>query len=58
MNADDVTVIVTAGLVASACGLLGPFLVLRRQALMGDAVRCCPASSRPTCCSRRARRCR
>lgn len=38
MNADDLTVIVTAGLVATACGLLGPFLVLRRQALMGDAV--------------------
>lgn len=38
MNGDDLTVIVTAGLVATACGLLGPFLVLRRQALMGDAV--------------------
>jgi manganese/zinc/iron transport system permease protein len=38
VNADDLTVIVTAGLVATACGLLGPFLVLRRQALMGDAV--------------------
>ena len=28
----------TAGLVATACGLLGPFLVLRRVALLGDAV--------------------
>lgn len=31
-------IILTAGLVATACGLLGPFLVLRRVALMGDAV--------------------
>ncbi len=35
---DDMIIIVTAGLVATACGLLGPFLVVRRQALMGDAV--------------------
>ncbi len=35
---DTVSIIVTAGLVATACGLLGPFLVLRRVALMGDAV--------------------
>lgn len=35
---DDAAIIVTAGLVATACGLLGPFLVVRRQALMGDAV--------------------
>jgi manganese/zinc/iron transport system permease protein len=35
---DDLVVILTAGLVATACGLLGPFLVLRRVALMGDAV--------------------
>lgn len=35
---DDVTIIVTAGLVATAAGLLGPFLVLRRVALMSDAV--------------------
>jgi manganese/zinc/iron transport system permease protein len=34
----DLTIIVTAVLVATACGLLGPFLVLRRVALMGDAV--------------------
>lgn len=35
---DDLTIILTAGLVATACGLLGPFLVLRRAALMSDAV--------------------
>jgi manganese/zinc/iron transport system permease protein len=32
------TIVLTAGLVGTACGLLGPFLVLRRVALMGDAV--------------------
>lgn len=35
---DDLTIVLTALLVATACGLLGPFLVLRRQALMSDAV--------------------
>jgi manganese/zinc/iron transport system permease protein len=35
---DDLTIVLTAGLVATACGLLGPFLVLRRAALMSDAV--------------------
>ena len=35
---DDLSIILTAGLVATATGLLGPFLVLRRVALMGDAV--------------------
>lgn len=35
---DSLTIVVTAGLVATACGLLGPLLVLRRQALMSDAV--------------------
>jgi manganese/zinc/iron transport system permease protein len=35
---DDLAIVLTAGLVASACGLLGPFLVLRGQALMSDAV--------------------
>ncbi len=35
---DDLVIIVVAGLVATACGLLGPFLVLRRIALMSDAV--------------------
>jgi len=35
---DSLVIVVTAGLVATACGLLGPLLVLRRQALMSDAV--------------------
>jgi manganese/zinc/iron transport system permease protein len=35
---DALVIILTAGFVATACGLLGPFLVLRRVALMGDAV--------------------
>ena len=35
---DGVVIVLTAGLVATACGLLGPLLVLRRQALMSDAV--------------------
>jgi manganese/zinc/iron transport system permease protein len=35
---DDLTIILTAGLVATATGLIGPFLVLRRVALVGDAV--------------------
>ncbi|MEX0973234.1 MAG: metal ABC transporter permease [Solirubrobacterales bacterium] len=35
---DDLSIVLTAGLVASACGLLGPFLILRRQALLSDAV--------------------
>jgi manganese/zinc/iron transport system permease protein len=35
---DDITIMLTAGLVATACALLGVFLVLRRVALMGDAV--------------------
>lgn len=35
---DNLTIILTAGLVATAAGLLGPFLVLRRVALMSDAV--------------------
>lgn len=38
MNADDLTIIITAGLVATAAGLLGPYLVLRRAALLSDAV--------------------
>ncbi len=38
MTADDVTIVVAAGLVATAAGLLGPFLVLRRVALLSDAV--------------------
>jgi manganese/zinc/iron transport system permease protein len=35
---DDLVIIVVAGLTATACGLLGPFLVLRRMALLSDAV--------------------
>ena len=35
---DDLTIVLTAALVATACGLLGPFLVLRGQALLSDAV--------------------
>lgn len=38
MSTADWQIMLTAGLVASACGLLGPFLVLRRVALLGDAV--------------------
>lgn len=38
MNADDLVIILTAGCLATACGLLGPFLVLRRQALASDAI--------------------
>lgn len=34
----SVAILLTAGLVATACGLLGPFLVLRRVSLLGDAV--------------------
>lgn len=35
---DAAVVLVVAGLAATACGLLGPFLVLRRMALLSDAV--------------------
>ena len=35
---DDLSIILTAGLVATAAGLLAPFLVLRRVALTSDAV--------------------
>ncbi|MCU0257662.1 MAG: metal ABC transporter permease [Solirubrobacteraceae bacterium] len=35
---DGLVIVLTAGLVGTACGLLGPFLVLRGVALMGDAV--------------------
>ncbi len=35
---DDLAIILTAGLLATACGLLGPFLILRRQVLLSDAV--------------------
>lgn len=35
---DDLAIILTAGLLATSCGLLGPFLILRRQVLLSDAV--------------------
>jgi manganese/zinc/iron transport system permease protein len=35
---DPVVIVLTGGLAATACALLGPFLVLRRVALLGDAV--------------------
>lgn len=35
---DGAIIVLTAGLAATACGLLGPFLVLRRMALLADAV--------------------
>jgi manganese/zinc/iron transport system permease protein len=35
---DELTILLTAGLVATATGLLGPLLVLKRVALMSDAV--------------------
>lgn len=38
MTGDDVMVIVIAGLLATACALLGSFLMLRRQTLLPDAV--------------------
>lgn len=38
MTADDVVILLTLGAVATACGLLGPFLVVRRTSLVADAV--------------------
>ncbi|APU14317.1 metal ABC transporter permease [Actinoalloteichus fjordicus] len=38
MSADDVVIILTAGLLGTACAMLGCFLVLRRQALLSDAM--------------------
>ncbi|SFQ64156.1 manganese/zinc/iron transport system permease protein [Amycolatopsis arida] len=38
MSADDVWIVLIGGLLATACGVLGSFLVLRRQALLPDAV--------------------
>ncbi|HZG92509.1 MAG TPA: metal ABC transporter permease [Pseudonocardia sp.] len=35
---DSLVIVLVAGLVGTACGLLGPFLVLRRMALLSDAV--------------------
>lgn len=34
----DIWIIATASLVAASCALVGVFLILRRQALMGDAI--------------------
>ncbi|TKG73694.1 metal ABC transporter permease [Prauserella endophytica] len=38
MSPDDVMIVVITGLLSTACALLGSFLVLRRQALLPDAV--------------------
>ncbi|MGH3803330.1 MAG: metal ABC transporter permease [Pseudonocardiaceae bacterium] len=38
MNSDHLVMVLTAGLFATACAILGSFLLLRRQALMCDAV--------------------
>lgn len=38
MSSDDVMIVLIAGLLSTACALLGGFLVLRRQALLPDAV--------------------
>lgn len=38
MNANDLWILLTGALVAGACGLLGSFLVLRRMAMIGDAI--------------------
>ncbi|MCF6345259.1 MAG: metal ABC transporter permease [Thiomicrorhabdus sp.] len=35
---NDIWILATAALVAAACALVGVFLILRRQALMGDAI--------------------
>jgi len=35
---NDIWILATASLVAAACALVGVFLILRRQALMGDAI--------------------
>lgn len=38
MSPDDVMIVVIAGLLSTSCALLGSFLLLRRQALLPDAV--------------------
>jgi manganese/zinc/iron transport system permease protein len=38
MNATDFYIILTGSLVAISCGLLGCFLILRRMAMVGDAI--------------------
>ncbi len=35
---NDIWIIATAALVAASCALVGVFLILRRQALIGDAI--------------------
>lgn len=38
MDSYSLTIVATASLVAAACGFIGCFLVLRRMALLGDAI--------------------
>ncbi|SKC83183.1 metal ABC transporter permease [Ohtaekwangia koreensis] len=38
MNNNDLSIIFTASLVASSCALLGCFLILRKMAMVGDAI--------------------
>lgn len=38
MDAYSLTIIATASLVAASCGFIGCFLILRRMALLGDAI--------------------
>ena len=38
MNLDAFWIIVTGSLVAMCCSLLGCFLILRRMAMVGDAI--------------------
>lgn len=38
MDSYTITIIATASLVAAACGFVGCFLILRRMALLGDAI--------------------
>jgi manganese/zinc/iron transport system permease protein len=38
MNDNDLSIIFTASLVASSCALLGCFLILRKMAMVGDAI--------------------
>src|SRR6476620_3335021 len=35
---NDIYIIITASLVATTCGLLGCFLILRKMAMVGDAI--------------------
>lgn len=38
MTIEDIWILITAGLVAASCGLIGCFLILRRLAMVGDAI--------------------